>query len=174
MHFREGIEQDVQALVKLYKAVALFEGGIARLENEITEEYVKIFVSKSIRSGSIIVCEHPEEPGVLVGEIHAYKSGLSVFDHVLTDLTAVVHPEFQGKKVGRTMFTIFLNEIVQSRPDIGKVELITRESNRKAIALYESLGFRIEGRLEMRIKTTAKTYEADIPMGWQNPNYQFE
>jgi putative acetyltransferase len=52
------------------------------------------------------------------------------------------------------------------------VELIARESNLKAIELYQSLGFLIEGRLEMRIKTTDNHYEADIPMGWQNPNYE--
>ena len=69
--------------------------------------------------------------------------------------------------------TIFLNEIAGSRPDIGKVELIAREGNPGAIALYQSVGFRIEGRLEMRIKTPEGIYEADIPMGWQNPNFEF-
>jgi putative acetyltransferase len=92
----------------------------------------------------------------------------------MTDLTIAVHPEFQGKKIGRTLFTIFLEEIATNRPDIGKVELITRESNLRAIQLYQSLGFRIEGRLEMRIKTPEGNYEADIPMGWQNPNFEFE
>ena len=44
---------------------------------------------------------------------------------------------------------------------------------REAIALYQSRGFLIEGRLEMRIRTPDRHYEADIPMGWQNPNYEF-
>jgi ribosomal protein S18 acetylase RimI-like enzyme len=51
---------------------------------------------------------------------------------------------------------------------------MVRETNLKAIAFYQSLGFRIEGRFEMRIKTTQKIYEADIPMMWQNPNYEFD
>jgi len=91
----------------------------------------------------------------------------------LSELTLVVHPQFQGRKIGRTLFTIFLEEIGRNRPDIGRIELVTRESNAKAIALYQSLGFRIEGRLEMRIRTTGHAYEADIPMGWQNPNFEF-
>ena len=90
---------------------------------------------------------------------------------MLGDVTIVVHPDFQGRKIGRTILMIFLDEIVRNRPDIGRVELIARESNEKAIALYQSVGFLIEGRLEMRIKT-ADHYEADIPMGWQNPNYE--
>ena len=131
------------------------------------------FIQKSLAAGLIIVAENPDDPNQIIGEIHGYKSGVAVFSHVLGELTLVVHPAFQGKKIGRTIFTIFLEEIAKNRSDIGKVELIARESNLKAIELYESLGFTIEGRLEMRIKTTSGSYEADIPMGWQNPNYEF-
>jgi ribosomal protein S18 acetylase RimI-like enzyme len=173
MHFREATIQDVDAIFALYRKVAGIEGGIARLEHEITREYITTFVHKAVDSGMIIVGENPDNPSELIAEIHAFRNGLSVFSHVLGDLTLVVHPDHQGKKIGRTIFTIFLNEIAQNRPDIGKVELISRESNMKAIQLYQSLGFRIEGRLEMRIKTTRGDYEADIPMGWQNPSYEF-
>jgi ribosomal protein S18 acetylase RimI-like enzyme len=173
MYFREATTDDVDAIFALYKQVALVEGGIARLESEITYEYVSDFVERSIKKGLIIVCEHPDDPQKLIAEIHAYRNGIAVFSHVLGDLTIVVHPEFQSRKIGRTIFTIFLNEIARTKNDIGKVELISRESNTKAITLYQSLGFRIEGRMEIRIKTPEGNYEADIPMGWQNPNFEF-
>jgi ribosomal protein S18 acetylase RimI-like enzyme len=172
MHFREATEDDVEAIYELYKRVAAREGGIARLESEVTREYIQSFVSKAVKSGLIIVCVNPDNPNDLIGEIHGSKNGLAVFNHVLSDVTIVVHPDHQGKKIGRTMLTIFLSEIAQNRPDIGKVELITRETNARAITLYQSLGFRVEGRMEMRIRTTSGNYEADIPMGWQNPNYE--
>jgi len=172
MKYRIADVDDLPALIKLYKAVARAEDGIARLEHEITEDYVLNFIHKSLGTGLIIVGEDPNDPTELIAEIHAYKPGIKVFDHVLSDLTIVVHPQHHGKKIGRTLFTIFLEEVARNRPDIGKVELIARESNLKAIALYQSLGFRIEGRLEMRLKTTKLAYEADIPMGWQNPNYE--
>lgn len=173
MHFRTADADDFQRIKSLYKETAKHEGGIARLENEITDDYIQRFLTESVTTGLIIVAEHPEDPDRLIAEIHAYKPGINVFDHIFSNLTLVVHPEFQGRKIGRTIFTIFLEEITRNHPDIGKVELITRESNLKAIALYESLGFAIEGRLEMRIKTSHGTYEADIPMGWQNPAYEF-
>jgi len=173
MHFRTAEIDDLSKIRLLYKNVAAHEGGIARLEREVTDEYIGTFLKKSLATGLIIVCEHPENPEILVAEIHAYKPGIKVFEHILSELTVVVHPEYQGKKIGRTIFTIFLEEVARNRSDVGKVELITRESNHKAIALYESLGFRIEGRLEMRIKTSEGSYEADIPMGWQNPMYEF-
>lgn len=173
MRYRTADIDDLPRLIKLYKAVAREEGGIARLEHEVTEDYVKNFILKSLASGVIIVGENPDDPGELIAEVHGYKSGLAVFDHVLGDVTILVHPKFQGKKIGRTILTIFLEEVGRNRADIGKVELIAREGNVKALELYQSLGFRIEGRLEMRIRTPDRTYEADIPMGWQNPNFEF-
>lgn len=174
MRYRTATMEDVSRLMKLYKAVARVEGGIARLEDEITEEFVRHFVSESIETGLIIVGEHPDDPDELIAEMHGYKPGPKVFDHVLGDVTVLVHPGFQGRKIGRTLLTIFLEEIGRNRSDIGKVELIAREGNQKAIALYQSVGFRVEGRLEMRIRTPDRNYEADIPMGWQNPNFEFE
>jgi len=172
MRYRIADLDDLNSLIILYKSVAQTEDGIVRLESEITEEYVKDFLLNSLATGLIIVGENPDNETELIASVHAYKKGIRVFDHVLGDLTVVVHPQFQGKKIGRTLFTIFLEEIGRNRPDIGKVELIARESNTKAIALYQSLGFLVEGRLEMRIKTTQNAYEADIPMGWRNPNYE--
>lgn len=173
MHIRTADIDDLHKIKVLYKEVARHGDGIARLEPEITEEYVHHFITKSLASGLILVAVHPEDPEQLIAELHAYKPGIRVFDHVLSELTLVVHPQFQGKKIGRTIFTIFLEEVARNRPDIGRVELISRESNLKAIALYQSLGFRIEGRFEMRIKSVHGAYEVDIPMGWQNPNFEF-
>jgi ribosomal protein S18 acetylase RimI-like enzyme len=172
MHYRTADPEDLSRLITLYKTVAGNQGGIARQEHEITEEYVQNFLLKSLDSGLIIVGEDPDDADVLIASIHGYKPGIKVFDHVLSDITLVVHPGHQGKKIGRTILTIFMEEIGRNRPGIGRVELIARESNMKAIALYQSLGFKIEGRLEMRVKSSGH-YEADIPMGWQNPNYEF-
>jgi ribosomal protein S18 acetylase RimI-like enzyme len=173
MHIRTAEPSDLQKIKKLYEIVAASGDGIARLPHEISESYVENFISKSLSTGVIVVVENPHNPDELIAEVHAYTPGIAVFNHVLSDLTIVVHPAFQGRKLGRTIFTIFLEEIGLHRPDIGRVELVARESNEKAIKLYQSLGFRIEGRLEMRIKTQENTYEADIAMGWQNPNYEF-
>ena len=174
MRYRIAEIDDVDRLMRLYTAVAAAGEGIARSATEITEEYVRRFVEKSIASGLIIVGENPEQTGELIAEIHAYRPGPFTFGHVLGDMTMVVHPGHQGRKIGRTILMIFLDEIVRHRPDVGRVELMTRESNARAIGLYQSVGFRIEGRLEMRIRTPDRNYEADIPMGWQNPNFEFE
>lgn len=173
MHIRNAAIEDLLKIQQLYRNVARQHGGIARTEEEITDEYVRSFLTRSIEWGLILVAEHPQNPEEIIAEIHACAPGPKAFKHVFSDLTVAVHPAFQGKKVGRTIFTIFLEEVGINRPDIGRVELIVRESNRRAIAFYQSMGFLIEGRFEMRIKNEDGSYEADIPMGWQNPNFEF-
>jgi ribosomal protein S18 acetylase RimI-like enzyme len=173
MHIRTAEITDLQKLKKLYQEVAKTGSGIARLEHEVTDAYISSFLEKSLDRGLIIVAEHPDNAEELIGEVHAYAPGIDVFNHVFSEMTILVHPDFQGKKVGRTLLTIFLEEIGLNRHEVGRVELFTRESNTKAIKFYQSLGFRIEGRFEMRIKTPDNNYEADIPMAWQNPNFEF-
>lgn len=174
MHYRTAEISDIPKIVKLYKAVAKIPGLLARSEEEVTLDYVSDFVGKSLANGLIIVGEDEQNPDQLVAEVHGYPGELDVFRHVMGDITFLVHPDHQGKGIGRTIFTIFLDEIANDRPDIGKVELITGESNRKAIGLYQSLGFLIEGRMEMRFRNPVGTFEADIPMGWVNPGFEFD
>ena len=174
MHIRTAETNDLSGITELYRAVARQENGIVRSDAEITSEYVADFLQKSIDKGLILVAEHPEIPGQFVAEVHAYRPGPAVFNHIYSNLSIAVHPDFQGRKIGRTIFTIFLEEIGLHRRDIGRVELVTRESNVRAIALYESLGFAVEGRMEMRVKTPDGYYEADIPMAWQNPHFRFD
>src|SRR5688572_11214153 len=152
MHYRNATIGDVAALVNLYRRVAEGSGGIARTREEVTTEYVSGFVERSLANGLIIVLENKEEPDELIAEVHAYKPGIRLFEHVFSDLTLLVDPRFQGRGIGRTIFTIFLDEIVNNRPDVGRVELLTAESNARALHLYQSLGFTIEGRFEMRLR----------------------
>lgn len=63
-----------------------------------------------------------------------------------------------------------MQQVVDERPDILRVELIARESNRKAIEFYEKLGFVIEGRFAGRIRSVGGGLEDDIPMAWTRPS----
>jgi ribosomal protein S18 acetylase RimI-like enzyme len=157
-----------QEILDLYRLAALIPGGLARSSEEISEDYVRNFLKKSNESGISLLAFVGMQ---IVGEIHAYHLAPKVFSHVLSELTIVVHPDYSGRGIGKTLFSAFLKEVESHRPDILRVELIARESNRKAISLYESLGFKQEGRLEKRIHSGDGTFEADIPMGWVNPKF---
>jgi putative acetyltransferase len=155
---------NIQATLELYQKVAVTPGGLARTLPEITQEYVQNWAQRSLKTGLWIIAK--DATGELIGSIHAYRLDPEVFSHVLSELTIAIHPNFQGKGVGRTLFKTFLNEVETYFPHILRVELIARESNQKAIQMYESLGFVREGKMLNRIKSVSSGYEADIPMGW--------
>lgn len=163
---REGNPSDLHKIVALYKTVAARSGGIAREEDEVTETYVMNFIEKSLKSGIILTIEDPENLEAVIAEVHTYKPGIKVFAHIFSDLTIAVHPDYQGKGIGKLLFKTLLQETELKHPEIIRVELIARESNKRAIVFYKKLGFTIEGRLENRICDNTGKLEADIPMCW--------
>ncbi|MBD0255674.1 MAG: GNAT family N-acetyltransferase [Cytophagales bacterium] len=162
---------DEKSIIQLYQAVAAQGGGIAREADEVTAGYVAGNLEKATANGICLVVDHPDQPGAVIAEVHCYKLIPRVFSHVLSELTAVVHPDFQGRGLGKLLFTALLAHVEAHRLDILRVELIARESNGKAIALYEKLGFVTEGRLAQRINGKTGVLEADIPMAWFNKNF---
>ncbi|GAB2479889.1 N-acetyltransferase [Hymenobacter qilianensis] len=165
---RSAVAADAAAIQALYLAVAEQGGGLARQPAEITVEYVHTFLTRSLATGVALVVERPNGAG-LAGEIHACSSGLQIFAHVLGELTVAVHPQHQGQHLGHRLFSALLSIIQQKYPHVRRVELLVRESNGRAIALYEKLGFQREGRLLGRVSVTSGQYEADIPMAWHAP-----
>ncbi len=162
---------DIDGVFALYRAVAGRPGGLARSADEITRAHVHDFLAHSRERGLSLVAV-TARPGIadalpaIVGEVHAYGRGLLSFAHVLGDLTVAVHPQVQGRGVGRALFSRLLGEVEARFPAVVRVELLARESNAHAIALYEALGFRREGRLEGRVRGVGGELEADIPMAW--------
>lgn len=154
---------DFSGIKMLYQTVARQGGGIARTEDEITDDYIRHNLDTALTRGISYVAKVDEQ---IVGEIHAYPPAPQLFAHILSDLTIAVHPDFQGAGVGRAIFSALLDEVKQQRPHILRVELFVRQSNLKAIAFYQSLGFEIEGHFQQRVRRSDGNLEADIPMAW--------
>lgn len=161
MNIRKGVIEDLEKVYKLYKEISKIEGGIARFEDEVTIEYVEEFIKNALNDGIFIVAE---KGGTIVGEIHGYKIGIRVFDHVLSNITIVISPNFQNKGIGKKIFSKLIEE-GKKLEGISRIELIARESNKKALKFYESLGFEVEGKMQQRIKNSKGKFEADIMMG---------
>ncbi len=173
MQFRTATHDDVVPLLSLLRAVASEEKNLLVLPADVTEAYIESVLTTCLDTGLMIVGIHPELPNEFIAVAYAYTDGIVQTKHVLRNLILAVHPGFRKRKIGRTLLTLFLDEIFSGRTDIGKVEVLVREQNIKAIELFQFLGFSIEGRLEMHVRTPERTYEAAIPMGRQNPMYEF-
>ena len=165
INVRKSFVNDIPSIEELYLRVAAVEGGLARNASEISREYIEHIVSKSITYGIELVAT-TNNPSRIIGDIHCYRNGIQTFKHVLGDLTIAVDPEYQGKGIGRMLFTELLDEVKTNCPDILRIELIARESNERALRFYESLGFRQEGRLKNRIQSVNGGFEDDIFMAW--------
>ncbi len=161
---------DKQGVFDLYLIVSDEIGGLARTRDEITLDYINSFTSKAINYGLQLIIENRRD-GSIIGEIHCYKPEPKVFSHILSELTIAIHPDFQSRGLGKMLFLSLLKKVLEERKDILRIELIARESNKKAIAFYQKIGFQIEGRLLNRIKGESD-FEADIPMAWMNDNYE--
>ncbi|MFN7119656.1 MAG: GNAT family N-acetyltransferase [Saprospiraceae bacterium] len=164
--------QHDEALFRLYQKVAAESGGIIRVSSEITPAYVSGMLHKCVQQGLIFGIFNPAKPFQLIAEIHTYTPDIQAFRHLLTDLTVVVHPDFQGKGLGKLIFEHLLNEIKRAHPHILRVELFVRENNAKAVEFYQRLGFIEQGRHRHKIKNADGSLETPIEMAWFNPAYQ--
>lgn len=161
---RSSVAADVDGVLTLYRRVASVPGGLARLESEVSRDYVAGFLAAAQSRGISLVAE--AQDGRLLGEIHAYTPGLFCFAHVLSELTIAVDPDAQGLGLGRRLFEQLMTTVRTERTDVLRVELIARQSNARAISFYETLGFRREGEFARRIRNVDGSLESDIPMAW--------
>ena len=161
MNIRKGVIDDVEEVYKLYKEVSQIEGGIARFEDEVTREFVEGFIKSALDDGICIVAE---KDGAIVGEIHSYKIGIRVFDHILSNITIVVLPDFCGRGIGKKIFLKLIEE-GKKIEGISRIELVAMGSNKKALKFYESLGFEVEGKMRNRIKNSKGEFEVGVMMG---------
>ena len=157
------------ALLHLYQTIAEISDGIIRNPSEIDLAYIKAFLNNSISNGLILVGVIDDE---IVGEINAHTPSIIAFQHIMTDLTIVVNPQFQGMGIGRKLFEYFLETVVAEYNHILRIELYVREHNIRNVKFYESLGFINEGRQKNKIYISDSEFETPLHMAWFNPRYK--
>ena len=159
--FRRALPTDAAAIREVYRAAAV-QGTLARMPDEVDDAYVAEFMHAA-QNGLEVVAE---VDGRVVGELHASRLGPRQFSHGLGELTIAVHPGQQGKGIGRKLFEEFFRIVKEEMPDIHRVELFAWDQNQGAIRLYESLGFKFEGKLPRRVRTDSGEWRDDVVFGW--------
>lgn len=172
MLVRKATIDDLPDLVNLHKEVSRVSQGIARIETEVTEAYIHALYQQVARQGLMLIAVNTTT-NELIAEMHASKYGLHIFNHILTNLTIVVKPFYQGKGIGKVLFKAFLQEVDDNWPEVGRVELESRSSNQKSIGLYKSLGFIEEGRMSNKTYNVNGVYEDSLLFARIKPDFHF-
>jgi len=89
---------------------------------------------------------------------------LEALSHVFR-LTIVVHPGFRHQGVGEALMRDLMVWAKQT-PRVGKIELLVRATNERAIRLYLKLGFVEEGRFRNRVRLPDGSFLDDLAMAW--------
>ena len=151
------MEDAPEVLLVMRKAA----GGLSRQPHEMDLAWAEEAIAGALAGGVAIGAW---EEAKLAGVIKASRMPSLQFEHVLWDLTVAVDPEFQRRGIARGLFEALFSAAEKVRPRGRRIELVVREDLTHAIRLYESLGFRIEGRFEGRFRLPDGRYEADVPM----------
>lgn len=159
VRIRPAAASDAEALAEAeYRTAAAQEGLLAAQPYEIPVASYRSKIEQLQSHGLYVVLETDGGP---VGHLLLEPLALAATSHV-AQLTIVVHPGHTGRGYGRMLMNHAIAWARQS-PSIEKIELRVRSSNRRAIELYRSLGFRVEGALERRVKLS-RGYADDICM----------
>ncbi len=160
---------DVNGLYFLLQAAAQRPGGLARTMEEASEGYVRRCLEAATQRGVALLAEGE---GGYRGVVWAWRPEPASLRHCLSELTLAVHPDAQGKGLGRALLRAFLDEVQEKQPGIQRVELVCRESNAGALKLAADLSFVREGRFLRRVLDAKGRLESDLPMAWFNPRFK--
>ncbi len=109
-----------------------------------------------------------EWDGLSVGHITFILETKSRSKHC-AGLAIAVHPDFQGKGVGKALMEEALNQ-ADNWLNLVRIELEVHADNDIAIGLYEKLGFNLEGRKKLST-FKAGHYIDTLFMARIHPNY---
>ena len=141
---REAIEDDAQAIIKFIKAIGDESDNLTFSGSEFNntlEEEKKILNDHSQKENCIFVIAFID--GEIAGQMNAQGSQKPRLRHAC-EFGISTRKQHWGKGVATEVLT-YLLEWAHSNPMIRKVNLRANVSNKKAIALYERMGFKHEG-----------------------------
>lgn len=129
LSFRKATSEDVDAYLELEKtAIGQKTYSGIKDKDEALQEFKENEVYLIYKDGKLVGSTEFE----MKSPDHAYMSGV------------VIHPDFQGQGIAREATLFRLNKL----NGVKRIDVVTHPENFKIIDLYESLGFKIEKRIE--------------------------
>ena len=105
-----------------------------------------------------------EKDGKIVGHALLDPMPLEAISHVFR-LTIVVRSGISDQGIGEALMKNLM-DWAKRTARVGKIELLVRAINERAIRLYSKLGFVVEGRFRKRVRLSNGEFVDDIAMAW--------
>lgn len=169
---RNATSEDAAILANTERIITQTPGFLVSRPHEIKDESftAKIDYLTSVENGIYIV---GEIDGNIIGHAMLDPISLKSLAHVAR-LTLVIHPEWQGKGLGKALL-LHLIKWAKESPYVEKIELQVRSTNLRARSLYKNMGFIEEGTLQRHIKIGCQKYVNEIIMGlWVSSDEEFD
>ncbi len=136
----------------------------------ISEGFMEEFVDKLIRKGSMLVVENSFSEMELIGEVHDYQTHEQL-DHEETALKELSFfsrlDRMPGERETNLVNWLF-GEIRNNHRDVFRVEVSTPITNSASVDFYKTLGLRIEGNYQGRLKNKPEHLHLNLPLSWIN------
>jgi RimJ/RimL family protein N-acetyltransferase len=158
---RDARIEDAAILAAAERATAETPGLLVSRPSELV---LKSFEEKIVdlsKLGRYVVAE---KDGKIAGHALLDPMPLQAISHVFR-LTIVVHPGFQNQGIGEALMRDLM-DWTKRTARVGKLELLVRATNERAIHLYSKLGFVEEGRFRKRVRLPNGEFVDDIAMAW--------
>ena len=153
--------EDAAILAAAERTIAETPGLLISRPSELILESFEEKILELSKVGCYVVAQ---KDGTVVGHALLDPLPLAAISHVFR-LTIVVHPGFQSQGVGEALMR-YLMDWATRTPQVGKIELLVRATNERAMRLYTKLGFVVEGRFRKRLRLPDGEFVDDIAMAW--------
>jgi RimJ/RimL family protein N-acetyltransferase len=161
LSIRNACREDAAILVAAERETAQIPGLLVSRPAELKLEAFEQKIAELTKRGRYIVAENELK---IVGHAFLEPMPLEAVSHVFR-LNIVVHPGFLGQGIGEALMKELM-EWAKRTLHVGKIELLVRASNQRAIRLYAKLGFVEEGRFKRRVRVPDGSFVDDIAMAW--------
>ncbi|MGE7997094.1 N-acetyltransferase family protein [Lysinibacillus sp. NPDC093190] len=142
MLIREAIREDAEQIIAVIKNaeesnLMLFGPGERKLE---TEQFTKFIENIHNNSHSALFIAEIEKK--VVGYLIVQGNSPSRIAH-RANIVVGIHSDYRGQKIGTALFS-YLNDWAKEK-GMYRLELTVMANNTAGVALYEKMGFEIEG-----------------------------
>ena len=165
MIIRPAVLADIKSIFDFIKIIAVKEtNNVISLPEEFSltmldqEKWVKYYTENEY--SLLLVAEADDK---IVGVLD-FKNNLKIRLSHSGEFGISILLEFQDKKIGSKMIE-YLITWARSKPKLKKINLSVFESNKRAIHVYENLGFRIEGQQKNAVQIAEDVFIDLIQMG---------